>query len=352
MARQLVIGYFGNGKSTNRYHIPLLMRRQDKVRVKTIYAPRLGDLWDRWDGVCYTDNVDELLGDPEIDVVIVTTPPHVHYQIARQVIEAGKNVVLEKPFVPSVREAEELFALAHKHGVMIQGYQNRRFDSDFLTMQKVIASGKLGELFEVEMHWDYYRPEVPEGMDHYAAADSFVYSLACHPVDQMLSYFGMPDDRHFDVRQLLGAGRMNDYFDLDFYYHRGADDFQVAPGGLKVSVKASYFRAKERPSLVVYGRRGMFVKAGKDKQEADLKKFYLPDHADFGLDTPADFGTLTYYYDEGHYHEESVKTVAGDNGRYYDCLFETIVNGAEPLVTEEQTMAQMRLLEEATNGLR
>ena len=128
---------------------------------------------------------------------------------------------------------------------------------------------------------------------------------------------------------------MNDYFDLDFYYHRGTDDFQVAPGGLKVSVKASYFRAKERPSLVVYGRRGMFVKAGKDKQEADLKKFYLPDHADFGLDTPADFGTLTYYDDEGHYHAESVKTVAGDNGRYYDCLFETIVNGAEPLVTEE-----------------
>ena len=97
---------------------------------------------------------------------------------------------------------------------------------------------------------------------------------------------------------------------------------------------------------------GRYVIPGKDKQEADLKKFYLPDHADFGLDTPADFGTLTYYDDEGHYHEESVKTVAGDNGRYYDCLFETIVNGAEPLVTEEQTMAQMRLLEEATNGLR
>ena len=110
------------------------MRRADKVRVKTIYAPRLNAPWDRWAGVNYTDNVDEHLGDPEIGVVIVTTPPHVHYQIVKQVIEAGKNVVLEKPFVPSVKEAEELFALARQHGVMIQGYQDRRFDSDFLTM--------------------------------------------------------------------------------------------------------------------------------------------------------------------------------------------------------------------------
>lgn len=350
--RQLTIGYYGNGKSTNRYHIPHLMRRADKIRVKTIYARTLRDDWKHWDGVKYTDDVDELLGDPEIDAVIVTTPPQAHYSIAKQIMEAGKNVVLEKPLVHSVKEAEELFGLAKEKGVMLQGFQNRRFDSDFLTTQKVIASGKLGELAEVEMHYDYFRAEVPEGVKGYSKNESYVYNHACHTVDQVLSYFGFPDEKHFDVRQLLGEGHMNDYFDMDFYYNSGNDYYDVMPGGLKVSIKSSYFRVKERPSFVVYGRRGMFVKAQKDKQEADLKKFYLPDHDDFGLDLPEDFGTLIYYDDEGHYHEEKVETVRGDNGRFYDYLYETVVNGAPLLVTEEQTMEQMRILETATKNLR
>ncbi|MBQ9632321.1 MAG: Gfo/Idh/MocA family oxidoreductase [Lachnospiraceae bacterium] len=350
--KKLTIGYYGNGKSTNRYHIPFLIRRQDKVRVKTIYARTLRDDWDRWENVRYTDDVEELLGDDEIDVVVVTTPPQAHFAIARQVIEAGRNIVLEKPFVHSTQEAEELFALAEEKGVMLQCYQNRRFDSDFLTTQKVIASGKLGALAEVEMHYDYYRPEVPEGVTGFSKNDSYVYNHACHTVDQVLSYFGIPDEQHLDVRQLLGSGRMNDYFDFDFYYHNGGGDYDIMPGGLKVSVKSSYFRVKERPSFVVYGRKGMFVKAEKDRQEADLKKFYLPDHADFGLDWPQHFGTITYYDDEGHFHEEAVETVPGDNGRYYDYLYETIINGAAPLVTREQTIAQMRILEEATKDLR
>ncbi len=349
--RKLTIGYYGNGKSTNRYHVPLLMRRNDRIRVKTIYARHLRDDWAKWEGVHYTDDVEELLADDELDVIVVTTPPEAHYEIARQVIESGHNVVLEKPFTHGVAEAKALFDLARAKGVMIQGFQNRRFDSDFLTVQKVIASGKLGALSEVEMHYDYYRPEVPENVNRYDKADSYVYNHACHTVDQVLSYFGVPDEKRFDVRQLLGAGRMNDYFDFDFYYWKGTGDYDVMPGGLKVSVKSSYFRVKERPSFVVYGRRGMFVKAEKDKQEADLKKFYLPDHDDFGMDAPENYGTLTYYDEDGRFHEEKVETVRGDNGLYYDYLYDTIINGKPMLVSEEQTMTQMRILEEATGDL-
>ena len=110
----------------------------------------------------YTDKAEELLQDPEIDVIVVTTPPQAHAMAARQIIEAGKNVVVEKPFTHSAEEAQALFDLAREKGVKIQCYQNRRFDSDFLTVQKVIESGKLGEITEVEMSFDYYRPEVPE----------------------------------------------------------------------------------------------------------------------------------------------------------------------------------------------
>ncbi|WP_056995693.1 Gfo/Idh/MocA family oxidoreductase [Limosilactobacillus equigenerosi] len=350
--QQLTIGYYGNGKSTNRYHLPFLMRRQAKIRVKTIYARTLKNDWPRWENITYTNQVDDLLTDTTIDVVVVTTPPETHYQIAKQVLLAGKNVVLEKPFTHSVAEAQELFDLAKAKGLMIQGYQNRRFDSDFLTTQSVIESGKLGPLTEVEMHFDYFRPEVPLATDHYDKASSYVYNHACHTVDQVLAYFGQPTSYHADVRQLLGTGRMNDYFDLDFYYQPETSAMPITPGGLKVSIKSSYFRIKPRPSFVVYGQRGMFMKADKDRQEADLKKFYLPDHDDFGLDQPQHYGTLTYYDDQGQYHEEAVPTVPGDNGRFYDALYDTLINHQPVLVTEAQTMQQMMILDRITQPLK
>ena len=340
MDRQLVIGYYGNGKSTNRYHLPFLLRRGERFRVKTICARTLRDDWPRWEGAAYTTDPRVLLDDPEIDVVVVTTPAAAHFPCAKAVLEAGKNCVLEKPFALSAADARALFGLAREKGVLLECYQNRRFDSDFLTAQRVIESGRLGDLLEVEMHYDYYRPEVPERAAGYSRDASYLYNHACHTLDQVLSYFGRPDRVVCDVRQLLGPGRMNDYFDLDLFY-----------GRVKVSVKSSYFRVRERPSFVLYGTRGMFVKQEKDRQEADLKKFYLPDHADFGLDAPEHWGTLTYYDESGLFHEEKTPSVPGDYGRYYDRLYETLVHGAPPLVTEEQTMLQMELLEQAAQGL-
>ncbi len=341
--KKLTVGFISNGKSTNRYHAPFILNRRDKFTIKTIYArhPEKTD-WARIEGVNYTSDLNSLLNDLEIDVVIVTTPHQFHYSYAKQVIEAGKNCVLEKPFTETPQETEELFALAKEKGVMLQGYQNRRFDSDFLTVQKVIESGKLGELLELEMHFDYYRPYIPESVKDYSPYLSYLYGHGCHTLDQVISYFGEPDRIHYDVRQLLGEGRMNDYFDLDLYY-----------GVLKVSVKSSYFRVKSRPSFVVYGKKGMFEKYTKDLQETDLKKFYLPEgHPDFGMDTPAEYGTLIFYDDEGKYHEEKVETVKGDYGYYYDALYETLVNGKEQLVKPEQTKLLMKMLYEGVSGLK
>ena len=342
MTRIMQIGFIGNGKSTNRYHAPFILTRTDTMKIKTIYARNLEKKdWARIDGVTYTDNIDDVLKDPEIDVVVVTLPHQLHYKFAKTVLEAGKNCVLEKPFTATVKEAQELFDLAKEKGVMLQCYQNRRFDSDFLTVQKVIESGRLGDLLEVEMHFDYYRPEIPESVKEFRPEWSYLYGHGCHTLDQVISYFGKPDRIHYDVRQLLGEGRMNDYFDLDLYY-----------GVLKVSVKSSYFRVKSRPSFVVYGKKGMFEKYYKDQQETDLKKFYLPaEHADFGLDTPEQFGTLICY-DEDGFHEEKVPSVKGDYGYYYDALYETIINGKEQLVTPEQTLLQIEMLETGVSGLK
>lgn len=342
MSRKMVIAHIGNGKSTNRYHLPFSLNRPEKIKVKAIYQRTLRPTaWAKIDGVEYTDDLEKILNDPEIDVVIVNTPSEAHYPMAKKVLEAGKHCVVEKPFATSVEDAADLFRIAKEKGVTVQCYQNRRFDSDFLTVQKVIESGKLGKIFEVCMHYDYYRAAVPENEKTYNRDHAFIYTHACHTVDQVISYFGEPQKVNADVRQLLGAGRMNDYFDLDFFYD-----------GLKVTVQSSYFRAKIRPSFEVYGTRGTFIKADEDRQEADLKKFYLPaGHADFGIDAPANYGTIIYYDDAGEYHEEKVKSEVGDYARFYDALYETIINGAAPLVTEKQIMAQMKILADAGKNL-
>lgn len=338
---KLVLAYIGNGKSANRYHIPYVLQRQDNFTVKTIFSPRIHhDVWARLDGVYYTENPEDVFGDPEIDLVVVSTQMSLHYEYTKRALESGKHCLCEKPFMETKAQAQELFDLAETKGLYCSAYQNRRYDSDFLTVQKVIESGMLGELLEVEMHYDYYRPEVPERAV-FSPYSSYLYGHGCHTLDQVISYFGKPNGIRYDVRQLLGQGRMNDYFDIDLYYKT-----------MKVSVKSSYFRVKSRPRFVVYGKRGMFVKETEDRQEEHLKLFYMPGQPRFGLDEPRHYGVLTYYDQDGGFHEEKVSSLAGDYGRVYDDIYECIVNGKEPVIKSWQTLFQMEMLEEGIRNLR
>lgn len=338
----LTIGYIGNGKSANRYHIPFVLKRPKKMKVKMIYTrDHSKDIWDEIPGVIYTEDINVLLNDPDIQVIVLSTPAESHYELAKMVLNANKNCLVEKPFTETLEQAKELYALAKEKGLLVQCYQNRRFDSDFLTVQKVIESHKLGELLEFEMHFDYYRPYTPESVHEFNPIHSYLYGHGCHTLDQVISYFGKPDNIHYDVRQLLGKGRMNDYFDLDLYYEN-----------FKVSVKSSYFRIKERPSFIIYGQKGMFVKEKKDKQEEHLKVFHMPDNEDFGVDLPSEYGTLTYYDDNNVYHEEKVVSEVGDYARFYDALYDTIILGKEKLVTDEQTLLQIEILENGVKDMK
>lgn len=331
----LNIGYIGNGKSTNRYHLPFVLQRNN-IKVKTIYGRNIINInWTKIPSINYTSNLTELLNDNEIQLVVICTMQDSHYEYAKLVLEHNKHVLVEKPFTTTSKEAEELFRLAKEKGLIIQCYQNRRYDSDFLTVQKVIDSGKLGELYEVEMHFDYYRPEVPESITDWKFYDSFLYGHGCHTIDQVISYFGKPDRINYDVRALLGKGRFNDYFDLDLFYEN-----------LKVSVKSSYFRIKPRPSFVLYGQKGMFIKESKDRQEEHLKEFYMPNNKDFGMDLEEHFGILSTVDFKGNITEVKIPTITGDYGKVYDDLYEVIINGKEKVIKDDETLLLMKILEE------
>ena len=335
----LTIAFIGNGKSTNRYHLPYVLQLPDQFLVKTIYARHLDSPWQAIDGVHYTTDVKDIYGDADVSLVVITTPASSHYQLAKDALNHGKNVLLEKPFTDTVEQAEELFALAKSKNLFLQCYTNRRFDSDWLTVQAVIDSGKLGDLTELDSTFDYFRPETPTNST-YRPADSFLYGHGTHTLDQVVGRFGKPDHVRYDVRQLLGPGKMNDDFTVDLYY-----------GNLKVCVQSSYFRITSRPSFSVYGTRGSFIKQDTDRQEYDLKHFYLPDHEDFGLDRPENFGVLTYMDADNQYHQEKVPTVRGDYGRVYQGVYQTIVNGAPKVTQDAETLLVMGLLETGVKDL-
>lgn len=335
----LTIAYIGNGKSTNRYHLPFSLRNEN-IRVKTVYSPRNNSVWERIPEVNYVNDLDKVLKDEEIQLVVVCTPLEYHYEYSKLVLDHGKHVLVEKPFTQTSEQAKELFSYAREKNLFIQCYQNRRFDSDFLTVQKVIASGVLGDILEVEMHYDYFRPEIPRSLQ-FSRELSYLYGHGCHTIDQVLSFFGNPNHITYDVRQLLGKGHFNDYFDLDFFYD-----------SKKVSVKSSYFRLKERPSFIVYGNKGVFVKQTKDRQEEHLKLFYMPTNKDFGIDLPEHYGILTFVDEDGKYHEEKVISEVGDYGRIYDGVYETIIKGKEKIVNDEETIRQMEILEEGMDQIK
>lgn len=331
----LNIAYIGNGKSTNRYHLPFSTNLKDIVKVQTIYSRSGRQAWPVQEGVNYTTDLADIYNDPTINLVVITTPSASHYELAKQTLEAGKNVLIEKPFAETYEEAKELFDLAASRNLFVQCFQNRRYDSDFLTTQKVIESGVLGELIEVEINFDRYAPEFSTNSP-YSLVDSYTYGLASHTLDQAISYFGLPDKVHSANRQLLGKGHHNDYFDYDLDY-----------GKTRVSVKGSTMYLQTRPSFVVYGQKGTFIKQTVDMQEAHLKLNYMPDQPGFGVDGHNEYGTLTYIDDQGGYHQEKVVSEVGDYRQVYRDIYETIIHGKDKVVKDEETLAVMKIMEDS-----
>lgn len=152
--------FIGFGKSTTRYHLPYVLHRKDRWQVAHIYRRRAKpeEQAPQYSHIHFTSDLEEVLNDPLVKLVVVCTHADSHFEYAKKALQAGKNVLVEKPFTPTLEEAKTLFALANSKGLTVTPYQNRRFDSCFLTTKKVIESGKLGELVEIESHFDNYRP--------------------------------------------------------------------------------------------------------------------------------------------------------------------------------------------------
>lgn len=327
--------FIGFGKSATRYHLPYVLIRKNKFTVKRIFDavrnPQRESL-PEYQGIAFADSVNEILNDPQITLVTVCTRPDSHFHYARLCLKHGKNVLVEKPFTTTLEEAKTLFALAKEKGLVVSPFQNRRFDSCFLTMKKAIESGKLGDIVEVESHFDYFRPDAdpqPGG-----AFDGAFYGLGVHTLDQMLSLFGRPSHVAYHLRHLRQKANPDDTFEAQLFY-----------GNLKAIIKTSHLVKIPYPKFLVHGTKGSFVRDQIDRQETSLKAGIMPDHPDFAADNQC--ARLEYIDENGETHIEHLAPEKGDYGCVYDALYDTLTTGVANYVSEEEALTNLSILETA-----
>ncbi|WP_333494549.1 oxidoreductase [Kluyvera sp. CHPC 1.251] len=324
--------FIGFGKSATRYHLPYVLARQDKFNVKRIYDQRCNPEREQeaiYRDIAFTSQVEDILNDKDITLVTVCTHPDSHFYYARLCLEHGKNVLVEKPFTTTPEEAKTLFALAREKGLLVTPFQNRRFDSCFLTMKQAIESGKLGQIVEVESHFDYFRPDAalqPGG--HF---DGAFYGLGVHTLDQILSLFGRPQQVFYHLRHLRQPGNPDDTFEAQLFY-----------GEMKAIIKTSHLVKTPYPKFLVHGTRGSFVRYQIDQQETCLKNGVMPHDKHFAEDE--ELALLEYVDEQGVSHIEHLASVKGDYGRVYDAIYASLTAGAANYVSEEEALTNLEIL--------
>ncbi len=273
----------------------------------------------------------------EVDLVIVNTPVATHYEYAKQVLLAGKHAIVEKAFTTTVAQAQELAQIAQEKGVKLAVFQNRRWDSDFKTVQKVVQEGLLGEIVEAEFHFDRYNPLLSPKQHKETTNDGagILKDLGPHLIDQALCLFGMPTAVFADVRITRANSLVDDCIDILLYYN-----------SFRVRLKAGFFVREAVPSFVVHGKKGSFLKTRADVQEDNLKLGMQPNTATWGTEPETQQGFLHTEVD-GILKKEFVPTQQGNYMAFFDGVYHSITNNTVEPVTGQDGVHVMQIIEAA-----
>lgn len=282
-------------------------------------------------------NYEDILDDQEIGLVIICSPNEFHYEQARHALEAGKDVILEKPFTPTLKEAKELFDIALKKGRQLFPFQNRRWDGDFLTVKHILKEGYLGKVLDFETHFDRFNPEVGRASWRYQkrTAGGTLYDLGIHLVDQVVVLFGKPDAVYCRLFNQRENSIVDDSFDLKLIYP-----------GLNVTVKAGVFVKEKGPRFAVHGTLGSFVKSGLDPQEASLRKGHLPQGKDWGKEAKKHWGILHTEFNRKKIRVR-YETLPGNYMGFFDQVYKTLTMNEKPAIKQEEVLTSLAIIEKA-----
>ena len=279
------------------------------------------------------------------DLVIICSPNDCHYSQARQCLEAGCHVIVEKPFTITVGEAESLIDLAEKQKRILTVFHNRRLDGDFLTVQDIVRAATLGRIVEAEIRYDRWTPGLrPKAWkENGSPGSSLLEDLGSHLIDQALTLWGMPKLVTALLACQRAESRVDDAFDLRLdYANTGVNS------GLSVRLKGGMLVREGLPRWSLFGTGGSFVKSGTDPQESHLLAGLSPFDPVFGLEEPQFQGILHHRVgnpDNGEtWVRESVTGRRGAYAEFHRNIAAAILEGAELLVKPIEALAVVRII--------
>ena len=327
------------GMSGVVFHGPLL-EAHPGFNISKILERKRNESDGKHPGAMLVRSYEEILEDDAVELVVVNTPDHLHHKMCTLALQAGKHVVVEKPVTLKSEDTDQLIQLAREKGLVLSVFQNRRWDGDFLTVKKIIESGKLGRLVDFESRFDRFRNYLKNSWKEQATGTGTLYNLGSHLVDQALQLFGMPERLYCDTRMFRDGAETDDSYDLFLYY----PDF-------KCLLRSSYLVREATPRFSLNGIEGSFRVYGLDPQEEALKNGVIPGSQGWGSDPSTSHGKINTNF-EGEHLEGPYPLEAGNYMAYYDNIFEHIRNKAPLAVTATEARDVIRVIEAAYESSR
>jgi scyllo-inositol 2-dehydrogenase (NADP+) len=324
----LTAGIVGFGLAGRYFHAPLL--RAAGFNVSAVMSSRAQTVHAYLPDANVVASLEELLRLP-LDLVVVASPNLLHVPQARAALAAGKHVVVDKPIAVTSADARALATFARESNRILAAFQNRRWDSDFLTLQRLIAEQRLGEINSFEARWDRFRPNVADRWRERAEPGAGVlFDLGSHLIDQALQLFGVPDWLQADVFVQRSASEADDGFEL-----------LMAKGDLRIRLGVSSLIANNGFRYRMHGSKASFLKSGLDPQEAQSRGGMEPDNDTFGIEPESQWGAL---YDI----DGNVESVAPERGcwvHFYESVRASIENGTPPPVSADDGARVIDIIE-------
>ncbi|WP_335870241.1 oxidoreductase [Bacillus sp. 2205SS5-2] len=334
------VGIVGYGYSGKTIHGKLLAASRG-FNVKAIVTSKHEKVNEDFPEAKALSSIEELIMLDEIDLVVITTPNHLHYDQTKQALEAGKHVLVEKPFVVQSEQGKELILLAKERELVLSVFHNRRWDSDFLTVKKLLQDDTLGQISTYKAQYDRYRPHSRDRWKENAVPGAGVlYDLGAHLLDGALQLFGVPDWIWADAFAQRGGNKAEDYFHLVLSY-----------GEKRVILHCGSIVPKSGPRFEVHGTKGSFVKLGMDCQEEQLNSFIHPTDAMWGVEPSTMYGELTLQKQD-KFETTVFPSEKGNYLLFYEKLHQAITEQAQVPVTSEEANQVIIMIEAALLSVR
>ncbi len=337
----IVTGLLSYGMSGKLFQAPFV-EAHPGFTLKAVVERHQKTAAEKYPAIISYNTTEELLNDPDIELIIVNSPNYLHYEQAKAALQAGKHVLIEKPATATTDEFMELLALGKQAGKQVLVYQNRRYDSEFLSVKEVIESGRLGNLVEMHVRYDRYRAFIgPKKFKEEASykATGLEYDLGPHLIDQVVSLFGKPVSWCKVTSANREGSQVTDYFSYLLTF----------PYDLHVTLTAGMLVLDPGPTFVLHGSAGSFTKYRTDVQEAQLLTGMSPEAEGYGVEAAGSEGRLVTLQGVNDKFVEQQPSCKGNYMHIFDAVYHTIRDGALYPITDEQIAWQLELLQSAAN---